>query len=128
LLKLVLDEAGADVAGVAWDEVSRPVSSRLVYAEGRAALALARRLGRLTTGYRTAVGSFRSVYSALEAVDVSEDIVLRAGDLAERHELRGYDAVHLASALETLSAGTPLVTWDEDLSRAARTEGLAVIP
>jgi predicted nucleic acid-binding protein len=32
-------------------------------------------------------------------VDVSEDIVLAAGDLAEAYRLRGYDAVHLASAL-----------------------------
>jgi hypothetical protein len=116
------------MAGLVWDEASRPVSSPLVYAEGRAALALAHRLGRITRGYRVAVGSFRDVYSALEAVGVSEEVVLRAGDLAERHELRGFDAVHLASALETLSDGTPLVTWDEDLSRAARAEGLAVIP
>lgn len=124
----MIDEPGSDVAGLAWDETTRPVSSRIVYAEGRAALALARKLGRLSTDYRIAVDSFDDAYAALEAVDVTEEIVLHAGDLAERHELRGYDAVHLSSALATAPAEAALVTWDEDLSRAAREEGLPVIP
>lgn len=50
-----------------------------------------------------------------------------AGDLAERFALRGYDAVHLASAL---SAGGPvtLVTWDADLRSAAEQNGCAIAP
>jgi hypothetical protein len=67
-------------------------------------------------------------YDAIVAVDVSEGIVRHAGDLAERHDLRGYDAVHLASALAVVPAGEPLVTWDTALADAARLEGLAVVP
>jgi len=40
-------------------------------------------------------------------------------------QLRGYDAVHLASAL-ALGTYTTLVTWDEDLKRAAAHCGCAV--
>lgn len=42
----------------------------------------------------------------------------RAGELAEQHGLRGYDAVHLASAL-MLATDTTFVSWDHDLQRAA---------
>ena len=111
----------------AWDEASRPTSSLLAYAEGRAALALARRLERLTTGYRRTVSTFEVVFESLEAIDPSRQIVLRAGELAERHALRGYDAVHLASALDALGDGDVIVTWDDDLAGAARVAGLSVV-
>jgi uncharacterized protein len=48
--------------------------------------------------------------------------------LTHRHGLRGYDAVHLASALALTSTRIVLATWDADLRRAAVTEGLAVAP
>ena len=127
-MKLVLDERGSEVAGRLWDDAARVVSSRIAYAEGRAVLALARRSGRLPRGYQTARGSFDDAYDELEAVDVSDDVVRHAGDLAERHALRGYDAVHLASALAAAADDAVLVTWDDDLGRAARAEGLAIVP
>ena len=43
-----------------------------------------------------------------------------AGELAQRHELRGYDAVHLAAAVTVRSADLVVVTGDNDLARAAR--------
>ena len=54
-------------------------------------------------------------------------LVLYAGELAERFALRGYDAVHLASAL---SVGGPvtLVTWDADMRSAAERNGCAIAP
>ena len=109
-----------------WDEASRPTTSTLAFAEGRAALDLARRLERLTVGYRTTVTSFETVFESLEAIDPSWPIVQRAGELAEQHALRGYDAVHLASALDALGEGDVLVTWDDDLAGAGRVAGLTV--
>ncbi len=123
----MLDERGSDLAGRLWDDARRVVSSRIAYAEGRAALALARRSGRLPRGYQDARTSFDNAYDELEAVDVSDEIVRHAGDLAERHALRGYDAVHLASALAT-GDDAVVVTWDDDLGLAARAEGLSIVP
>ena len=51
----------------------------------------------------------------------------QAGELAEQLGLRGYDAVHLASAL-TLGDATTVVTWDEELRRAAAGSGCAISP
>ncbi len=51
----------------------------------------------------------------------------QAGDLAERFALRGYGAVHLASALSAGGVVT-LVTWDGDLRSAAEQNGCAIAP
>ena len=53
-----------------------------------------------------------------------------AGELVYRHSLRGYDAVHLASAL-TLKREADGITvffscFDKNLNRAARKEGLMI--
>lgn len=65
--------------------------------------------------------------SELLLVGIDVKLTRQAGDLAEDLALRGYDAVHLASAL-ALGDDTTLVTWDEDLKRAAAQSGCAVAP
>lgn len=103
-------------------------SSILCYPEGRAALAGARRARRLSVaGYGRARAEFESLQSELVLVGVDGLLARQAGELAEELGLRGYDAVHLASAL-ALGSDTALVTWDEDLRRAAARSGCAVAP
>jgi len=126
-LKLALEEPGSEETATVWREAPRTASSTLAYAEGRAALALARRVGRLPDGYELAVRSFESLFASVEAIDAAWEIVRHAGDLAEGHALRGYDAVHLASALSALGDGDLLVTWDGNLAAAGRATGLAVV-
>jgi uncharacterized protein len=109
-----------------WGTRLRAASSILSYPEGRAALAAARRGRRLSaTGYRQAREDFESLQSELALVGVDGPLTRRAGELAEEFELHGYDAVHLASAL-ALGADTAVVSWDEDLKRAAARSGCAI--
>jgi predicted nucleic acid-binding protein len=63
---------------------------------------------------------------------LSVEVVSRAVSLTQRHRLRGYDAVQLATALQANTAlttvGLPSLTFvaaDDDLVAAARAEGLA---
>jgi len=103
-------------------------SSILYYAEGRAALAGARRGGRLTAaGYKLACEEFESLQSELLIVGIDSALVHQAGQLAGQHGLRGYDAVHLASAL-SLATDATVVSWDDDLRRAAAESGCAIAP
>ena len=60
----------------------------------------------------------------LPAKDLSADQYARLSRMA----LRGYDAVHLATALAFGAEDTILATWDHDLSSAAGLSGLAVAP
>jgi predicted nucleic acid-binding protein len=111
-----------------WDTRLRAASSILCYPEGRAALAAARRGRRLSaTGYGRARQEFESLQGELVLVGIDGPLARHAGELAEELELRGYDAVHLASAL-ALGSDSTLVTWDEDLRRAAAQSGCAVAP
>ncbi len=126
-VKLLVAEEGSERADVLWDSADLLATSELTYAEARAALAAARRSGRLTkTGLDDAKGALEDRLRHLHRVEVTRSVVRSAGHLAEEHSLRGYDAVHLASALALEVSGLVLVTWDEDLDRAGRQTGLAL--
>jgi hypothetical protein len=106
----------------------RAASSVLSYPEGRAALAAARRGGRLTAAGHTRAGTeFESLHAELLIIGVDHDLARHAGALAERFALRGYDAVHLACAL-ALAGDTTLVSWDEGLRTAAAKSGCTIAP
>lgn len=125
LVKLVVTEVGSEDAGALWDAADGVVTSRLSYAETRAALAAARRSRRLyPRGLSDAKDALEVRFRELDVVEVSSGIVLSAGDLAERHALRGYDAVHLASVLAIDSPDLVLATWDREIADASRSAGV----
>jgi predicted nucleic acid-binding protein len=78
--------------------------------------------------HERAVGELNALNAEIVIVGVDEALAQRAGELADERALRGYDAVHLASALALGPGDTILVTWDRDLSNAAVDTGLAVAP
>jgi predicted nucleic acid-binding protein len=124
VVKLVVVEAETDRAGAIWDACDLALTSRLTYPETRAALAAARRARRLSTSeLEGAKRALEERFEELDVVEVVPDIARSAGVLAEQHGLRGYDAVHLASALAIKGGGLVLVTWDRDLARAGRSVG-----
>jgi predicted nucleic acid-binding protein len=124
----VIVEAGSDLVAELWDAPLDVASSILSYPEARAALAAARRGGRLgAIAHGRAREEFEAVYGELLLIGVDGHLAVRAGQLAERLGLRGYDAVHLASAL-ALAADVTFVSWDAQLRRAAAASGCAVAP
>jgi predicted nucleic acid-binding protein len=123
----VVVEDGSELAAELWASAYPVASSILAYPEGRAALAAARRLDRLgADGHREALANFEELYADLVTIAVDQDLVVSAGKCAEDLELRGYDSVHLATALELGDDEVVVVTWDRDLARATEEVGLAV--
>ena len=126
-VKLVVEEPGSTEAVRMWDSATHVVSSVLMYPEAHAALKRARRERRLTdTGLRLAIGGVARLWGRMERVGVSVDLALRAGALAHTHDLRGYEAVHLAAAEAVAAADMVFVAADHDLCTAAANLGLAV--
>jgi predicted nucleic acid-binding protein len=124
----VIVEDGSELVADLWATRHRGTSSILSYPEGRAALAAARRGGRLTAnGYDRACEDFESLQRELLLVGIDAQIARQAGQLAEELALRGYDAVHLASAL-AVGGTITLISWDQDLRGAATQSGCAVAP
>lgn len=129
IIPLIVEEPGSAVCERLWAEADRVLSVRLLYAEARAALAQAHRMGRLDAAQlRAAVTELGILAEDLDHVEVDADLVHAAGQLAEDHALRGYDAVHLAAALRLAADDLVLVTGDRDLASAGDAVGLNVAP
>ena len=127
LIPLLIDEPGTQRAGRIWDTAEHVTSVRLIYTEARAALAQATRLERLATeDLATAIDALGGLYHQLDLIEIDDALVRHAGDLAQHHGLRGYDALHLASAERVRSDATVLVAGDRDLCTAAGELGIAI--
>jgi len=125
----VFDEPGSELAAELWDRAESVVSSQLIYPEARAAAAAAHRGRRITSAtLRRAVDTIDGLCTELEVIGLDQDLARTAGDLAEVHGLRGYDAVHLATALRIEVDSMLVATWDGDLARAAVDAGCSVSP
>jgi predicted nucleic acid-binding protein len=126
--KLLIDETGSDEAAGLWGAASRRLASIVTYVELRAALAAASRAGRVRPGAeRSTRALLERCWAEMEHIAIDDTVVAQAGDLAERHRLRGYDAVHLATGVE-VGGDVVFVTWDRTLAAAATANGLAVAP
>lgn len=95
--------------------------------EAHAAIARAKRGGRYSAGGITRVRSLLDeLLDEVAAIELTEVIAGRAGELAYSLELRGADAVHLASYEQAEVGTSVLVTADGNLARAAQSLGHAV--
>jgi len=128
VVPLIVNEVSTGLCNRAWNDSTRVVCTRLLYPEARAALARAERMGRLDRSQlREAVAELDSIITEVDHIEVTATLAQEAGELAEAHGLRGYDAVHLAAAEAVHDGDLVLVTGDSSLAAAARAIGLAVL-
>jgi hypothetical protein len=128
--------------GSAWvSRILRPDRGAEVYVVRITAVevvsAIARRVKSgglgLDDGKHASASFKRDLRSEYNVVEITEALVERAVGLADKHALRGYDAVQLAGALEVDALcrknGLPpaaMVSADAELNEAAALEGLVV--
>lgn len=125
LIKLIVDEEGSDRAELIWQSADSLASVSLVVVEARAALASAARSDRLSSDQlHVAKMEVAAFVDDLHIVEVTEELIDKAAQLAETESLRGYDAVHLAAALFVGAA--VLTSADRALCEAAERQGLHV--
>jgi uncharacterized protein len=93
-------EKGRRAVEHAVEEAELIVTSAVAYTEARATLARKHREGVFSgEEHSETVAALDEDWRTIEALSVTENVARLAGDLAERHALRGFDAIHLASAL-----------------------------
>ena len=127
IVPLLVDEIGTQSAGDIWDQADRLVSVRLAHVETRAALSQAARLRRISPQLlRSSVRELEDLFDQIDMVEVDEDLIREAGDLAEGQGLRAYDAVHLAAALRVDDLDLIIVAGDRALLAAAEALGMSV--
>jgi len=138
LIKRYVAEIGSDWIRSLVDPVTGNLllTSRLTVVEARSALARRRREASIDADdHEFIIGALADhALAQYHFVELEEAVVRLAGDLLDRHPLRAYDAVQLASALEMNSAlvmsglsGLVFLSADDRLLVAAQREGLKAV-
>lgn len=125
---LLVAEPGSAICRRFWEEADALVSCRLLYVETAAALAQAARLARIHEQHRVvAIKTLDQLWDSLDVIDIDDDLVRDAAALAHEHGLRGYDAVHCASACLLDADDLVAATGDRQLLSAWAELGLATL-
>ena len=127
LVKLYVEESGSTEVRAHVRKASVVATSVIAYAEARSAFA---RRGREGSFSKADLGrikvAFEADWSGLLTLNVTHEIATEAGDLAERHALRGFDSLHLACYLSLCAQfekeDVEFSSFDESLNRAAAVE------
>jgi predicted nucleic acid-binding protein len=132
LVKLYVRESGSAEVASGVSEAKAVAVSAVAYAETRATFARLLREGKTTREWHAArLTAFNGDWERCMRVDLAPEIVRSAGDIAEIYALRGFDAIHLASALwlrDRAGAAFRFMAFDNRLADAARSAGLPVAP
>jgi predicted nucleic acid-binding protein len=129
LVKLYAEEADREIVFQAVNSSEMVATSTVAYAEARAALARRLRERALNEEeHRRAVERLGRDWPTYERLSVSNLVAYRAGELAQKHALRDFDAVHLASAARLREKFEDLhfMAFDDRLLDAAREAALPV--
>lgn len=128
--RYVREDRSGDVRK-AWREASRVATAEVAFAETMAAIARRWRLGDLTDeAHEKLRERFSRDFRTLVRVPISDELNLRISELVLAHSLRGFDAIHLSSALlvrERVRAPLVFACFDRDLASAARAAGLELL-
>ena len=130
LVKLYAEESDSNVISGRVQAADIVATSILSYAEARAALSRkSREKGIDEKEYQRVKTELDMDWEHYFILNLTNDLVKSAGDLAEKHALRGFDALHLASAVAIKRLTSLPVTFsssDARLRSAAQDEGLTM--
>ena len=128
LVKLYVEEEGSAAIADLVKSSNLTATSLVAYAEARAAFARRfREKAFITDEYKKLNAAFDDDWEHYLKVAVTHKLVRLAGDLAEKHGLRGFDAIHLAAALtlrRKLTAPIVFSCFDRNLQKASELEDL----
>ncbi|MCD5407573.1 MAG: type II toxin-antitoxin system VapC family toxin [Desulfotomaculum sp.] len=132
LVKLYVQEPGSEIVYELTRDSDVVATCKIAYAEARAAFARGHREGILDNkNYDLITSAFQQDWESYFSLEVSDILIRLAGDLAEKHALRGFDAMHLAAAVilkQQVSQPVTMGCWDVRLWKAAQNCDLQVVP
>jgi predicted nucleic acid-binding protein len=132
LVKKYFMEVGSTRVLSVWKKAVGVATSSVAYAETMAAFHRKRRETRIPKGNFTAlVDSFKKDWASFHRVELTDDLNEFIDRLVLNYPLRGFDAIHLASALavhQKLEEDFLFLCFDDQLSRVAEKEGISTFP
>ena len=128
LIKRFVNEKGSPLVQSIVQGKGPVATAKIAYAEIFAGLTRKLREDNLSkTQYAVACRQFETDWQAYLRVELEDNILLLARDLIQRRPLRGFDAIHLASALRlkiVLGEEITFAAADGRLLKAAEAENL----
>jgi len=132
LVKRYFREPYSDELLSRWRSAAQIVTSFVTYAETMASMYRKKREANLSeTLMGKIASSFQRDWESFIRIEVNQELNGTIDRIVQTHPLRGFDAIHLASALviqEKMPEGFLFACFDERLSAAARLEGLETFP
>jgi uncharacterized protein len=132
VVKLFIRENGSDYVSGLIQETGLFATSKICQPEFSAALSKSVRMGICTMDVAEAVRSqFSRIWLSVIKIEVDSSTLEAAADLAWTHGLRGYDAVHLASAVQLsrlMHSPITMLTYDKQLWDISRKINLVTLP
>ena len=115
-----------------WQSATQIITSFVAYAETMASILIKKREEELSTRLvRTILQQFQNDWESFTRVEVNNELNGYVDRVVARHPLRGFDAIHLASAIivqERLPENLLFICFDNRLNAAAQREGLRIFP
>lgn len=119
IIPLLIAEPSSVACRTLWNTADDVATTRLAYVECGATLAAARRDHRITPAeHAGALTALDALWSQIVVVPIDQPLVAEATVLADSHALRGYDAVHCASAIRVSDADMVAAAGDRRLLSA----------
>ena len=132
LVKRYFREQFSDEIVQRWQSAAQIVTSSVAYAETMASIYRKKREAVLSDPpLRNLVGLFHLDWQSFIRVEVTDELNGYIDRAVENYPLRGFDAIHLASAItvhEKLPDDFLFACFDGKLAQAARTEGMQTFP
>jgi predicted nucleic acid-binding protein len=132
LLKKYFKESGSNDVISGWKDAYGIVTSSVAYAETVAAIhRKMREIGGKMKGLAKVLETFKKDWISFIRVEVNDNLNRTIDRIVADHPLRGFDAIHLASALithENIPEAFYFACFDQKLLAAARKEGLQALP
>lgn len=131
-VKLYVREPGSKELRAHTSKAEAMATSVVAYAEARAAFARLKAQGITTEAkHQQRLAQLNMDWGNMLQIELIPAVVRSAGDMADVYGLRGFDAIHLASALwlrEKTSMLLSFSVFDQRLRGAAERAGLVVVP
>lgn len=128
ILKRYFQESFSEEVESKWNQAEAVVSSSVAYAETMATMYRKKKESGLADGiFQNTRNAFKNDWNSFIRVEVTNDLDQYIDKVLQKHFLRGFDAIHLASALiihERFAANFFFACFDQRLNQAARLEGL----
>jgi predicted nucleic acid-binding protein len=131
LVKLYVEEIDSEKIRDVARNAAAISTARIAYAEARSAFARKQREDGFSLNIlRKIVEDLNKDWESYFVIEITDGLIRFAGDIAERYLLRGFDAIHLASAVHLknkINSEIYFSSYDTRLNQSAEREELVIL-